>query len=65
MNIKCTLGIHNMKAISVRHYYDTSYSKPGEQGMPSTTAVYKCTKCGKLKRLTHFGYGFLTLEQLS
>jgi hypothetical protein len=65
MNIKCLLGLHDMKPIQVRHYYDNSYSRPGEDGLPSTSAVYKCTKCGKLKKLTHFGYGFLTLKQIS
>ena len=65
MNIKCMLGFHDMKVLSVNHYTDISWCRNDEQGAPSTSVVRKCSKCGKLHKESLYGYGFLTKEQLS
>ena len=59
--VKKCLGIfHEYKAIRVFHYMDVSWG----DGVPSTTLISKCKHCSKLKKVSHYGIGHLSLEEL-
>lgn len=65
MNFKCLFG-HKYNVINVIHIRDTSYMSKREieknGGAPSTKAIYKCFRCGKVTDKYYFRMGFLSKE---
>lgn len=62
--IKCWLGFHTLDATLVRHYYDTSYMRPGSKGVASSKVTYVCTHCKFIKVTAYRDSGFLELQHL-
>lgn len=61
VKLPCWLINHAYKTVAVNHYNDVSY----DGNAPSTHAVLKCVKCGRMRVESLYGVGYLTLEQLN
>lgn len=49
---------HKYRIIKTRHYNDISWGGHAQ----STTVIYKCEKCDKIKTKSLYGVGFLTID---
>ena len=52
---------HRWHPVSVKHYHDISYGRPGAQ---STTVTSRCVICGTVDTKHLYGSGFLELAEL-
>lgn len=58
----CFFKGHQRKVISISHYLDISYGV--KNGYPSTTATFKCLRCGEIFYKNYYMMGYLKAEDL-
>ena len=52
---------HRWQCVKVYHYIDTSW----ESRAPSTSATFRCTRCGRIKDKSLYGLGHLSKDELN
>lgn len=48
--------------VKVDHYLDSTYDP---EGIPSTTAIWKCAICNNMGRSDLYGWGYIELDELN